>query len=228
MSSSTISTSLSPGAAVTRVQENLNSEEVEMTKPKLSGVGYCALMNKVGDWAFDYALRIARREDAVLDVFFFPTSPCEEHDVRGRWGELIEMAEDDQIALEREVRLYYDDRLGDFLEVGFRICLGDEVPELRRCLMKREYDVLVLAYQKLGCPFGERPIEEFAESMPCPVVMVGPSRPDEIHLNPPATLITDELDLKEGEWKELSRGCTSTAAKRVKRDRVDVQRLGGR
>ena len=69
--------------------------------------------------------------------------------------------------MEKEVRFYYDEMLGDFVNVGFRLCEGDEDPELRRCLLiRREYDVLVLAYEGHHCHFGVRSIEEFAESMP--------------------------------------------------------------
>ena len=102
------------------------------------------------------------------------------------------------------MRLYYDERLGDFLNVGFRLCEGDEEPELLRCLLiHKDYDVLVLAYEYSGCPFGERPIEEFAERMACPTVLVGPRRNDQFYLNTPAKLWTDALDLDDGEWLSL-------------------------
>jgi hypothetical protein len=55
------------------------------------------------------------------------------------------MSEKEEIDLERSIRLYYDDRLGDYVNVGFRLCEGDEDPELRRCLLVRQdYDILVL------------------------------------------------------------------------------------
>ena len=172
-----------------------------MTKARLNGIGYCARMSKVGDWAFEFALYLARRHDIKLDIFFFPTSPCSEHETRGRKGELLNLSQMDEIEIEREVRLYYDERLGDYLNVGFRLCLGDEVPELKRCLFDREYDVLVLAYEKRLCPFGEKPIEVFVEQMQCPVVLVGPESQDEIYLNSPANMRVTELMLKSKNWK---------------------------
>ena len=174
-----------------------------MTQARLKAVGFCARMTEVGDWAFQFALDLARAHDVQLDIFFFPTSPCEEHEPRGRRGGDFAVPDRDAVEIERRVRFYYDELLGDYVKVGFRLCLGDEAPELRRCLFDREYDVLVLAYEKHLCPFGERPIEEFADLMPCPVVLVGPGNRDEIHLNSPAKLWTARLGLDDGEWRSV-------------------------
>ena len=116
-----------------------------MTRPRLEGVGYCARMSDIGDWAFDFALGLAQRNDTKLNVFFFPSSPHEAPSRRTRWRELMALADEDDTVLEREIRLYYEDRLGDYLNVGFRLCLGKATAELRRCLVQREYAVLVLA-----------------------------------------------------------------------------------
>jgi len=180
-----------------------------MTRARLNAVGYCARMTPVGDWAFQLALDLARRYDAQLDIFIFPTHPCEEHEPRGARGDRAGISDQDAIDIEREVRLYYDELLGDYVKVGFRLCLGDEAPELKRCLFGREYDVLMLAYEKRLCPFGERPIEEFADRMQCPVVLVGPGSRNEIYLNSPAELWTADLGLDDREWKpirEIPRG----------------------
>jgi hypothetical protein len=110
------------------------------------------------------------------------------------------MDEVDEIEVERRARVYYDVLLGDYVNVGFRLCEGDEDPELRRCLLiRKDYDVLVLAYEHRGCLFGECPIEEFVEHMPCPIVLVGPDQKDELHLNTLALLWADTLGLREGE-----------------------------
>jgi hypothetical protein len=53
--------------------------------------------------------------------------------------------------------------------------------------------------------FGGRPIGDFARSFVCPMVLVGPARPDEICLNDPATLLADALALEPGSWSRLSR-----------------------
>lgn len=176
-----------------------------MTVQGIRGVGYCARMTRSGDWAFDYALDLAVDHEVRLDVFFFPTPPCRPHATRGRRGELAALSEEQRIRMEKDVRLYYDDLLGDFVNVGFRLCEGDEDPELRRCLLvRKEYDVLVLAYEGYHCLFGSRRIEEFSESMPCPVVLVGPERPDQFFVNTPARVWIPRLGLEAREWHHVS------------------------
>ena len=67
-------------------------------------------------------------------------------------------------------------------------------------LIRKDYDVLVLAHEHRGCLFGERPIEEFAARMPCPIVLVGPGQKDAVYLNTPASLWAETLGLNKGEW----------------------------
>ncbi|NJN63879.1 MAG: hypothetical protein HC882_02695 [Acidobacteria bacterium] len=162
-------------------------------------------MTVAGDWAFNLALDLAVAHGVRLDIFFFPVPPSQPHTARGRHGELAELPADKKVELERDVRLYYDQLLGEYLNVGFRLCEGDEEPELRRCLLiRQEYDVLVLPYEGYRCHFGSRTIEAFAESMPCPTLLVGPERADQIFLNSAATVRVDDLALARGEWKRLA------------------------
>jgi hypothetical protein len=178
-----------------------------MTIRRLNGVGYCARISTVGDWAFHFALALALRHDVRLNIFFFPTPPCGSHPSRGRRGDRSTLSEQDKIDLERNIRLYYDDRLGDFDNVGFRLCEGDEDPELRRCLIiRKDYDVLVLAYEHYGCTFGRQPIESFAASIPCPVLLVGPERENQLYHNSAASLWCHSLGLEDCEWLSLSEG----------------------
>jgi hypothetical protein len=176
-----------------------------MTVQAIRGVGYCARMTRSGDWAFNYALDLAVENEVRLDIFFFPTPPSRPHAPRGGRGELGEISEEQRITMEKDVRLYYDQILGDFVNVGFRLCEGDEEPELRRCfLIRKEYDVLVLPYEGYRCKFGTRTIEEFAASMPCPTVLVGPEEPRQFALNSPATLWVDRLGLQGAGWHHVS------------------------
>ena len=164
--------------------------------PTLNGVGYCARMTQAGDWAFDFALDLAVHNDVRLDIFFFPSPPEQTHPSRGRRGESAEVPEEEKIAIERDVRLYYDNLLGEFINVGFRLCEGDEDPELRRCLLiRREYDVLVLGYEGFGTRFGSKSIEQFAQSMPCPTILVGPERADQLYINGAAESWIERLGL---------------------------------
>ncbi len=64
--------------------------------------------------------------------------------------------------------------------------------------MDQEYQVLVLPYRDLRAPFAGRPIEEFAYTFGAPIVLVGPQRPDQFTVNPPAALLSLELQLDQG------------------------------
>ena len=174
-----------------------------MTKPRLRAVGFCAWAGDAGDRAFQFALDLARRHGVRLDIFIFPVSPGHAHEPRGHSGRQFEMSGRDAVEIEKQVRLYYDEMLGDYLEAGYRLCLGDEEPELRRCLFDRQYDILVLPYESEGCRFGETRIEEFAQRMQCPVVRVGPVGGTEIHINHPAHLWQEELGIENQAWTPL-------------------------
>jgi hypothetical protein len=117
---------------------------------------------------------------------------------------LLDLSDEAKIELEKNVRLYYEDRLGDFVEVGFRLCEGDEEPELRRCLIiRRDYDVLVLPYPARGHLFGGRPIEGFAQAMPCPTILVGPDRENRLLVNAPGRIWMDRLGLLSADWQAI-------------------------
>jgi hypothetical protein len=170
-----------------------------MAIPTLNAVGFCAHYSDPGDWAFDYALRLARLRQLKLNVFHFLADP---YDPSGPQTHLLSGAERAKLAIEREkeLRLYYDLRAGDYLDVGFRLCEHAEWVELHRCLVVREFQVLVLAHIHPGATFGRRPIEEFADAFICPVVLVGPERPDQFRLNNPARLIADKLGIESAAW----------------------------
>jgi hypothetical protein len=182
-----------------------------MTKARLKAVGFCAWVGEVGDRAFAFALDLARRHRAQLDIFIFPSFPGRPHAPRGRSGERFRLPEEESVEIEKQVRLYYEDLLGDYLDAGYRLCLGDEAPELRRCLFDRQYDVLVLPYESSGCRFGERTIEEFAQRMQGPVLLVGPVDGCSIHVNHPARLWLSELGLGDGDWAGLPLESTAGA-----------------
>jgi hypothetical protein len=165
-----------------------------MTIPTLNAVGFCAHYSPAGDWAFDYALGLSKRHGIQLNVFHFLVDPYDPDATPPRHLSRIEL-EALAVEKERELRLYYDDRAGDYLEVGFRLCEDNEWVELHRCLVEREFQILVLGYPGRDATFGRWPIEQFAERFACPVVLVGPTHPGELHLNSPAALVTDRLGM---------------------------------
>jgi hypothetical protein len=96
--------------------------------------------------------------------------------------------------------MYYDPRLGDYVEAGFRLCEDPEWTELHRCLTKREFQILVLGYPDYQARFAGKSLEEFAHSFVCPVVLVGPSSPHEVYLNHPARMIAERLGLEAPDY----------------------------
>jgi hypothetical protein len=161
----------------------------------IEAVGFCAHYSTQGDWAFEVALAMARRNLLQLNVFHFLSNP---YDPADRSAEGIARDELQRVAVEKErrLRLYYDAKLGDYLDVGFRLCEDREWTELHRCLTRREFQVLVLARPRHDSTFGGKPLDEFMDSFVCPVVAVGPTSPFDIRLNSPARLIADRLGLE--------------------------------
>jgi hypothetical protein len=181
-----------------------------MTVTRIDAVGFCAHYSRPGDLAFSYALRLSRQQGLQLNVFHFLCDPYgEEPCVARRWSaaELAQLAYE----RERELRFYYDELAGDYVEVGFRLCFDDSWRELHRCLVDREFQLLVLPRPGESARFCRKPIEEFADSFVCPTVLVGPE-PDRFRLNSSAALLADRLELpadpgglKEGRESALNR-----------------------
>jgi len=69
-------------ASVESNMATANSKVVSMSKylkrkvgGAMKGIGLCAIFSRQGDWAFDYALTLARRHKTKLNVFHFLESP---------------------------------------------------------------------------------------------------------------------------------------------------------
>jgi len=174
-----------------------------MAIPTLNAVGFCAHYSEQGDWAFDYALKLSRSHSVQLNVFHFLSDPYGEED---QAIERLHSEERARLAIqkEKELRMYYDNRAGDYLDVGFRLCEHAEWVELHRCLLVREFQVLVLGYIRHGVKFGSGSIEDFAESFISPVILVGPEKRTQLYLNSRAILISDQLSLDDFQWKPLA------------------------
>lgn len=168
----------------------------------MNGIGLCALFSRQGDWAFDYALGLARKHQTQLNIFHFLESPYElRRDVVFVDEAKTETAyvTPDLIARkDKDLRMGYDSRLGDYVDVGFRLCEGVHEIELRKCFKKGDYEVLVIGYQAKGAKFGgTTTIEEFSRKFHGPVVLVGPESPDMFYVNKAAKNILDQLDIPE-------------------------------
>jgi hypothetical protein len=173
-----------------------------MTMLSLNAVGFCAHYSAQGDWAFDYALRLSQTLGIQLNVFHFLSDPYDPEDLPPTHLSRAEL-ESLIVDRERELRMYYDERAGDYLEVGFRLCEDNEWRELHRCLADQEFQILILGYPRSDACFAKKPVEEFADSFVCPVVLVGPNHAGQFHLNAGAALIHDKLGLPEGSWEKI-------------------------
>jgi hypothetical protein len=177
----------------------------------MNGIGLCAVFSRQGDWAFDYALRLARKHKTKLNIFHFLDSPyvlrrdvvfvdAEKTKTAPVTPELV--AEKD-----KDLRFKYDDLLGDYTDVGFRLCEGNDEVELKKCFRKGDYEVLVIAYQAKGAEFGgTTTIEKFVSNFHGPVVLVGPDAPDQYFLNDKAKEVLRDLNIPEGKWHLIDNG----------------------
>ena len=166
-----------------------------MSMISMQAIGYCAHYSTQGDWALSLALAMARRNSLQLNIFHFLSDPYDSSD-RTKQDLDEKQLRVVVVQKEKELRLHYDSKLGDYLDVGFRLCEDREWTELHRCLTRREFQVLVLACPHHNSTFGGKPMDEFMDSFICPVVLVGPTSPLDIRLNSPARLIARRLGLE--------------------------------
>jgi len=177
-----------------------------MTGGIMNGIGLCAIFSRQGDWAFDYALSLARHHKTKLNIFHFLESPYmlrrDVVFVDAEKKETAKVTPDFIAKKDKEMREMFDERLGDYVEVGFRLCEGNDEWELRRCFRKGDYEVLVIGYKEKGAAFGgTTTIEEFCSKFKGPVVLVGPEMPESFFINEPARDRLADLLIPDGKWK---------------------------
>ncbi|MEW6404283.1 MAG: hypothetical protein AB1649_20995 [Chloroflexota bacterium] len=174
-------------------------------------IGFCTHFTQTDSWAFDYALRLARSHNWQLTVCHWLNSPYNlRRDVV--YSSLHEKANLQPVTprlltrLELELRMYYDPRLADFTQIGFKLCEGMYQVELVRCLRQNLLDLVIMGYQRSDedTTSGEQPLEEFALHLPYPMVIVGPDSPNQFILNEAAQKWLNELGLPQGSWRSVS------------------------
>jgi len=175
----------------------------------MNGVGLCAIFSRQGDWAFDYALTLARRHKTKLNIFHFLESPYmirrDVVFVDADKAKTAVVSPELIAAKDKELRMQYDDRLSDYVDVGFRLCEGSNEWELKKCFKKGDYEVLVIGYNSRGADFGgSTTIEDFARRFHGPLVLVGPDAPDTFYVNEKARDRLADLGLPEDSWRLLN------------------------
>lgn len=171
-------------------------------------VGFCTHFTQTDDWAFDFALNLAKKNQWQLNICHWLNSP---HSLRRDmvYPSLSEQGTPQPISpalltqLELELRLCYEPLLDDFTQVAFKLCEGIYQVELVRCLRQHLLDLVVMGYQHSAeLDFtNERPILDFASELKFPMIVVGPNRADEFWLNQAAYPFLTEYHLPEGNWQ---------------------------
>ncbi|MGD9200643.1 MAG: hypothetical protein PVI26_03690 [Chitinispirillia bacterium] len=178
-----------------------------MAKIRIDKIGLVAAYSAKGDWAFNLAYYLAKLYSFQLNIFSFSESPFG----HSNSSDILEsnvncLDEKTYISAERKLREYYDSMLEDFENVGFKLCNSHKHNlELRKCLLKKDYQLLIIPYLENDIIFGNMPIEEFAYRFIAPVILVGPDEPHEYRINDQAKIIIDSLALPIASWKQIDK-----------------------
>lgn len=176
----------------------------------MTTIGLCTHFSQSDEWAFEYALKVAKenqwkmiichwlespyslRRDMVEDDLFQPTST-------------VPVDEKLLVKLEYQLREYYDQKLGDFTDVAFKLCEGNYQVELTRCFRQNLLDLVVMGYQPQQDDHesSDQPQELFALDCDFPLIIVGAEGPGSFLINPKAVQWKASLHLEEGSWKEI-------------------------
>ena len=90
----------------------------------MQAIGLCSNYSRQGDWAFDFAFRLASEKDLQLNIFHWLESPFRfRRDIvyaDEKKTELVRVTDELKAKKDLELREYYEAKLGDFVKVGFR------------------------------------------------------------------------------------------------------------
>lgn len=146
----------------------------------MTTLGFCTNFSQADEWAFEYALHLARTNDWQLNICHWLRSPY--HLRRDMVpDDLFEPRETLPVTpqllnkLEQQLREFYDPKLGDFTNVAFKLCEGQYQVELVRCFRKYLLDAVVMGYQPQVHEQepGAQSLEDFAQKLSYPLIIVG-------------------------------------------------------
>ena len=173
-------------------------------------IGFCTHFSQTDEWAFAYALDLARSRGWQLNICHWLNSPFKiRRDIVQ--DDLFQPQQNLPVSpqlltrLEYQLRAHYDPQLGDFTDVAFRLCEGQYQVELVRCLRKHQLDLVVMGYQagEDDAISEENSLLSFAEKLPYPMVIAGKDGPGSYLLNPQALEWLDRLALPVGSWQPI-------------------------
>lgn len=172
-------------------------------------IGLCTHLCDTDEAAFDYALKLVKHHNWQLNICHWLSSP---------YRLRRDMIPDDLFhptqaipanprllaQLELQLRQHYDQRLGDFTNVAFKLCEGMYQVEIVRCFRQHLLDLVIMGYQPQDTLEPDaKPMEEFAQQLAYPLVIVGYQGPNTYLLNPKAAEWLDKLELPAGQWHAL-------------------------
>lgn len=176
----------------------------------MKGVAVRASFSRQGEWAFEFALALAKRHRTRLNVFEILESP---HVIRREEVFIDEKRQKTAFATpellsekEMELKQAFVEELGDFKDVAFHACAGDDEWELNKHFKRGDFEVLICGYEAKGAKFGgTQSIEDFASRFRGPLVLVGPNSRDSYYINAKAIERLLELGIPAGRWHELGK-----------------------
>lgn len=174
----------------------------------MKSIGLCTHFSETDRWAFNYALHLAQSLDSKLTICHWLQSPYKlrrdlvQDDLFSPTG-IVAITPRLLAKFELQLREYYEPLLGDFDEVGFKLCEGQYQVELVRCFRQHLLEVVVMGYQMQVSSEGQS-LVSFARQLDYPLIIVGSDGENSFWLNESAFAILPELDLPEGRWQLLS------------------------
>ncbi len=170
-----------------------------MNSIRANQIGLIAHYSKQGDWAFAQAFDLAKSKNVQFNIFCFSETTYNiPFDLKSK-DELKNSAMKEKlISEERKLREYFDKYLEDYEDVGFKLCTRHRHNfELKSCMIKNEFQVLVIPYINYEMKMDNLPIKKFASNFVAPVILVGPEHETQFHLNYPACLLSEIGSLPE-------------------------------
>ncbi len=162
-------------------------------------IGFVSHYSEQGKWAFKLAFELAKRKNLQLNIFCFSDATyTEPFNLKPGYESPKTVGKSKLVDEERKLREHYDEYLDDYLDVGFKLCTRKKHSfEIKSCMIKNEFQILVIPYVNYEMKMDEFPILEFAGNFGAPVILVGPEMEHQYHINYPATIMVNLGSLPE-------------------------------